>query len=67
MLECQLEHTYLDIRRQAEAERVEKGLIAYNRAVSFGVERLTTVTAIRLRILPVIPALPHWLTGRTAP
>lgn len=50
-----------------ETERVEKGLIAYDRAVSFGVERLTTVTAIRLRILPGIPALPRWLTGNTAP
>lgn len=50
-----------------EAERVEKGLVAHDRAVGFGLERLTTVTAIRLRILPGMPALPRWLTGNAAP
>ncbi len=35
-----------------QAERVEKGLIAYDRAISFGVGKLAKVTALRLRILP---------------
>ncbi len=35
-----------------QAERVEKGLIAYDRAIAFGVERLARMTDIRLRIWP---------------
>lgn len=38
-----------------QAERVEKGLIAFDRAVDFGVERLAATTAWRLRVLPGKP------------
>ncbi len=40
-----------------QAERVEKGLIAYDRAMSYGLERLARTTHVRLRILPGIA---HW-------
>jgi len=35
-----------------QEERVEKGLIAYDRAIEFGVERLSGVTGARLKIFP---------------
>ncbi len=35
-----------------QAERIEKGLIAYDRAVDFGPERLARITHVRLRIYP---------------
>jgi hypothetical protein len=39
-----------------QAERVEKGLIAYDNGVNFGVERLVSFTDTRLRIFPGIAA-----------
>lgn len=47
-----------------QEERVEKGLIAYDRAVAFGLDRVTAITDIRLKILPGIPIVIYWLTGR---
>ncbi len=38
-----------------QQERIEKGLIAFDRAVEFGVDRLDRMTALRLRILPGRP------------
>jgi hypothetical protein len=35
-----------------EAERVEKGLIAYDRAIAFGPDRLARLTSVRLRVFP---------------
>lgn len=35
-----------------QAERVDKGLIAYDRAEEFGVERVREITSIRLRLFP---------------
>jgi hypothetical protein len=40
-----------------EAERVEKGLIAYDRAAAFGVEKLARLTRVRLRIFPGTTAI----------
>ena len=40
-----------------QAERVEKGLVSYDRAVAYGVDRLAKHTHIRLRILPGVA---HW-------
>lgn len=44
-----------------QAERVEKGLIAYDRAVAFGVERLAMITEARLRVFPGIFVWKQWL------
>tara|TARA_R110002033_G_scaffold4684_4_gene21998 strand:+ start:2500 stop:3273 length:774 start_codon:yes stop_codon:yes gene_type:complete len=35
-----------------QAERIEKGLIAYDRAIDFGPQRLARITHVRLRIYP---------------
>jgi len=35
-----------------QQERVEKGLIAYDRAVSYGVDKIVKISDIRLKILP---------------
>lgn len=35
-----------------QEERVEKGLIAYDRAVSYGVDKIAKISDIRLKILP---------------
>lgn len=40
-----------------QAERVEKGLVSYDRAMDYGLERLARTTHIRLRILPGVA---HW-------
>ncbi|MEM8796876.1 MAG: hypothetical protein AAGE61_15025 [Pseudomonadota bacterium] len=41
-----------------QAERVEKGLIAHDRAVEFGVDRILKITKIRLKIFPGFEWLP---------
>lgn len=35
-----------------QAERVEKGLIAFDRAVAFGLDRVSAITDLRLKIFP---------------
>jgi hypothetical protein len=40
-----------------QVERVEKGMISYDRGVSYGLDRLAKTTHIRLRILPGVA---HW-------
>ena len=40
------------------AERVEKGLIAYDRAVAYGLEKIFSLTQLRLRIFPGAAFLP---------
>jgi hypothetical protein len=37
-----------------QAERVEKGLIAHDRAIAFGLDRLARFTERRLRIFPAL-------------
>lgn len=44
-----------------QAERVEKGLVSYDRAISYGLDRLARTTHIRLRILPGVA---HWRMKR---
>lgn len=48
-----------------QAERVEKGLIAHDRAQEFGVARLARVTQLRLRIFPGTTALVNRALRRT--
>ena len=46
-----------------QAERVEKGLIAYDRAEAFGPGRLARATQLRLRVFPGTFAWALWLRG----
>lgn len=46
-----------------QAERVEKGLIAYDRAEAFGPDRLARATQLRLRVFPGTFAWALWLRG----
>ncbi len=39
-----------------QAERVEKGMIAYDRAQDFGVDRLSRITQVRLQVFPGLTA-----------
>ncbi|MEP1442970.1 MAG: hypothetical protein ABJK39_08175 [Hyphomicrobiales bacterium] len=41
-----------------QTERVEKGLVAYDRAAQFGVSRVFKITKVRLKILPGFAWLP---------
>lgn len=45
-----------------QAERVEKGMIAYDRARDFGVDRLSRITQMRLRVFPGMTAWKNRLT-----
>jgi hypothetical protein len=40
------------------AERVEKGLIAYDRAVAYGIKKVFAITDVRVKILPGSTVLP---------
>lgn len=45
-----------------QAERVEKGLIAYDRARDFGVDRVSRITQMRLRVFPGMTAWKNRMT-----
>ena len=47
-----------------QAERVEKGMIAHDRAQEFGVDRLARITQMRLRIFPGTTAWKNRLTAQ---
>jgi hypothetical protein len=58
----------LNFRRFTDqAERVEKGLIAHDRADGFGLDRLARFTDVRLRIFPGTTIWGQWIRRKTMP